>query len=201
MLTRMARRYRGSLPALVSSTASMPSAAAERKIAPRFVGFITFSSTRHARRAPQHRRRVRQRRPPHGAEHPAREMKAREVVSAHPPPPHRPARPGQRASSAAPLPVTCFVSIRNDTGSHPASSARPMTSGLSATNRAFCRVGPVEQLVFRQAGIHVQLRRVKVGDPAQIHNFFFLLSVFFGSIIALTSAGRNFIIAGQKRRK
>ena len=45
MLTRMARRYRGSLPALVSSTASMPSAAAERKIAPRFVGFITFSST------------------------------------------------------------------------------------------------------------------------------------------------------------
>ena len=45
MLTRTARRYNGSLPALVSSTASMPSAAAERKIAPRFVGFITFSST------------------------------------------------------------------------------------------------------------------------------------------------------------
>ena len=45
MLTRTARRYSGSLPALVSSTASMPSAAAERKIAPRFVGFITFSST------------------------------------------------------------------------------------------------------------------------------------------------------------
>ena len=45
MLTRTARRYSGSLPALVSSTASMPSAAAERKIAPMFVGFITFSST------------------------------------------------------------------------------------------------------------------------------------------------------------
>ena len=33
MLTRTARRYSGSLPALVSSTASMPSAAAERKLA------------------------------------------------------------------------------------------------------------------------------------------------------------------------
>ncbi len=45
MLTRLARRYRGSLPAAVSRTASMPSAAAERKIAPMLVGFITFSST------------------------------------------------------------------------------------------------------------------------------------------------------------
>ena len=45
MLTRAARRYKGSLPASVSSTASMPSAAALRKIAPMFVGFITFSST------------------------------------------------------------------------------------------------------------------------------------------------------------
>lgn len=34
-----------SLPAAVNKTASMPSAAALRKIAPMFVGFITFSST------------------------------------------------------------------------------------------------------------------------------------------------------------
>ena len=45
MLTRLARRYRGSLPAAVSSTASIPNAAAERKMAPMLVGFITFSST------------------------------------------------------------------------------------------------------------------------------------------------------------
>ena len=45
MLTRLARRYSGSLPAAVSSTASIPNAAAERKIAPILVGFITFSST------------------------------------------------------------------------------------------------------------------------------------------------------------
>ena len=45
VLTREARRYRGSLPAAVSSTASMPRPAAQRKIAPRLVGFITFSST------------------------------------------------------------------------------------------------------------------------------------------------------------
>ena len=42
---------RPALPADVSSTASTPSAAAERKIAPMFVGFITFSSTA-TRRAP-----------------------------------------------------------------------------------------------------------------------------------------------------
>ena len=53
MLTRTARRYSGSLPSAVSRTASMPSAAAERKIAPMFVGFITFSSTA-MRRAPRH---------------------------------------------------------------------------------------------------------------------------------------------------
>ena len=51
MLTRTARRYRGSLPALLSSTASMFSAAALRKMAPMLVGFITFSSTA-TRRAP-----------------------------------------------------------------------------------------------------------------------------------------------------
>ena len=45
MLTRTALRYSGSLPCEVSSTASIPSAAAERNIAPMFVGFITFSST------------------------------------------------------------------------------------------------------------------------------------------------------------
>ena len=51
MLTREARRYSGSLPCWVSSTASMPSAAAHRKMAPTLVGFITFSSTA-MRRAP-----------------------------------------------------------------------------------------------------------------------------------------------------
>ena len=45
MLTREARRYRGSLPSVVSRTASMPRAAAQRKMAPTLAGFITFSST------------------------------------------------------------------------------------------------------------------------------------------------------------
>ena len=45
MLTRLALRYNGSAQACVKSTASIPSAAAERKIAPTFVGFTTFSKT------------------------------------------------------------------------------------------------------------------------------------------------------------
>ena len=45
MLTRALRRYSGSLHPGVSSTASIPSAAAERKIAPTLVGFWTFSRT------------------------------------------------------------------------------------------------------------------------------------------------------------
>ena len=51
MLTRAARRYSGSLPAAVSSTASTFRAAAERKMAPMLVGFMMFSSTA-MRRAP-----------------------------------------------------------------------------------------------------------------------------------------------------
>lgn len=43
MLTRLALRYSGSAQADVKRTASIPSAAAERKIAPTFVGFTTFS--------------------------------------------------------------------------------------------------------------------------------------------------------------
>ena len=43
MLTRLALRYNGSAQAGVKRTASIPSAAAERKIAPTFVGFTTFS--------------------------------------------------------------------------------------------------------------------------------------------------------------
>ena len=43
---------------------------------------------------------------------------------------------GHRASTSAPRPVTCCASIKNDTGTHPASNARPMTSGLSAINSA-----------------------------------------------------------------
>ena len=45
MLTRAARRYRGSLHPGVRSTASMPRAAADRKMAPTLVGFMTFSRT------------------------------------------------------------------------------------------------------------------------------------------------------------
>ena len=51
MLTRTARRLRGSQQVGVTSTASICRAAAERKIAPTLVGFITFSSTA-IRRAP-----------------------------------------------------------------------------------------------------------------------------------------------------
>ena len=45
MLTRTERRYRGSLHPGVRSTASILSAAAERKIAPMLVGFIMLSRT------------------------------------------------------------------------------------------------------------------------------------------------------------
>ena len=45
MLTRTARRVSGSQHVGLSSTASMPSAAAERKIAPMFVASTTLSST------------------------------------------------------------------------------------------------------------------------------------------------------------
>ena len=43
---------------------------------------------------------------------------------------------GHRARISAPRPVTCFGSIRKDTGTQPPSMARPMTRGLSATKRA-----------------------------------------------------------------
>ena len=45
MLTLAALRYKGLLLPFVSITASILSAAAERNIAPTFVGFITFSRT------------------------------------------------------------------------------------------------------------------------------------------------------------
>ena len=45
MLTLIDRRYNGSLQSGVSSTASIFSAAADRKTAPTLVGFTTFSST------------------------------------------------------------------------------------------------------------------------------------------------------------
>ena len=51
MLTRTARRLSGSQQLGVSSTASMPSAAADRMIAPTLVESTTFSSTA-TRRAP-----------------------------------------------------------------------------------------------------------------------------------------------------
>ena len=53
MLNRKERRAKGSQQEGVSSTASMPSAAAERKIAPMFVVSVIFSSTA-MRRAPRH---------------------------------------------------------------------------------------------------------------------------------------------------
>ena len=42
----------------------------------------------------------------------------------------------QRRRMSAPLPAMCCGSIRKDIGTQPASSARPMTSGLSAMNSA-----------------------------------------------------------------
>lgn len=57
MLTRTARRVSGSQHVEVSSTASMPSAAAERKIAPMFVASTTFSKTAMRPRTVQNVRR------------------------------------------------------------------------------------------------------------------------------------------------
>ena len=54
MLTRTARRHRGSQQEGVTSTASMCSAAAERKMAPMLVESTMFSSTA-TRRASRHR--------------------------------------------------------------------------------------------------------------------------------------------------
>ena len=45
MLTRPLLRYKGSLESVVIKTPSMPKAAAERKMAPTFVGLTTLSKT------------------------------------------------------------------------------------------------------------------------------------------------------------
>ena len=136
MLTRDARRYRGSLPALVSSTASMPSAAAQRKIAPRLVGFMTFSSTAMRRAPAQTSSNVGRggRRMAHSI--PRVRWKPVSCVSTSSGAVYTGISGSQRVSISAPLPVMCCGSIRNETGTHPASSARPITSGLSAINRA-----------------------------------------------------------------
>ena len=117
------------------------------------------------------------RRPPHGAEHPAREMKAREVcqhillrrVDRH----AGAAGEQRRALAGHVLRLHQKRYRRASRVQRPADDQRAFRH-----EQGVLRVGPVEQLIFRQAGVHVQLRRVKVGDPAQIHNFFFLLSVF-----------------------
>ncbi len=62
-------------------------------------------------------------------------------------------------------------SISTDTGAYPASSARPMTSGLSATNIAFAGSARFTELVFRQPRVNIQLRRVKIGDLMNFHVF------------------------------
>ena len=112
----------------------MPSAAAERKIAPMLVGFITFSSTA-TRVAPAQTVR-------------ASAGRGRRIAQSIPRVRWKPVScvrtsggavktgvcSGQRAISSAPFPRISPGSVRNDTGVMPPSSARSITSGLSATN-------------------------------------------------------------------
>lgn len=71
--------YSGSLHSGVKSTASMPNAAAERKIAPTLVGFITRSNTA-TRRAPAQTCSAFGSSPAlHGAQHPPGQVKARHL--------------------------------------------------------------------------------------------------------------------------
>ena len=137
MLTRAARRYRGSLPAAVSSTASTFRAAADRKMAPMLVGFMMFSSTamRRALAQTSATEGSRGRRMAHSI--PRVRWKPVSWVSTGRSAAYTGISAGQRASTSAPFPSMCLRSIRKDSGVHPASRARPMTRGLSATNRAF----------------------------------------------------------------
>ena len=131
MLTRVQRRYSGSLHSGVRSTASIPSAAAERKMAPTLVGFITRSSTT-TRLALAHTCSTA------GSSlrfmaHSIPRVRWKPVICASTgssavntgTAPHC-------ASSAFPWLSTWRRSMRNETGSYPAAMALPMTLGLSA---------------------------------------------------------------------
>ena len=115
----------------------MPSAAAERKIAPILVGFITFSSTATRRDAAHSSESAGSAGRSIQQSMPRVRWKPVSCVSTSSGAVYTGTSSAQRARISCPLPSMCFGSIRNDSGTQPASIARPMTSGLSATNIAF----------------------------------------------------------------
>ena len=134
MLTRTARRYNGSQQVGVTSTASTSSAAAERKSAPTLVGSAMPSSTA-TRRAPAHRSST------VGS---AGRFMAHSTPRVRGKPVSRAKRPSSavytgrsphRAISSRAWPRMWSRWVSRDTGTRPASRARPMTFGLSAMNR------------------------------------------------------------------
>ena len=142
MLTRIARRYSGSLHAGVSSTASILSAAAERKIAPTFVGFTTFSSTAIRLASLQISCGVRSFGRYMAQSIPRVSLKPVSFASTS----NSATYTGnslfvllhiRMASNASPSVSSCLFSISTETGTHPASNARMITFGLSAINIPF----------------------------------------------------------------
>ena len=131
MLTLIERRYSGSLLALVSTTASMPRAAAERKMAPTFVGFMTSSSTATRRALLQISSTVGSFGRYMAQSIPRVSLKPVSCVRTSSSAVKTGISP-QRAMSCFAWFSTCLVSMRNDIGTHPALSARSMTLGLSA---------------------------------------------------------------------
>ena len=138
MLTLAARRYNGSLQPPVNNTASIPNAAAERKIAPTFVGFTTFSRTA-MRLAFPHKSsifgnallRMAQSIPLASLKPEISDSTALDATYTGISPDTSAIRP--RIS----LPFSesaSRCSIRSDSGSYPAASARRITLGLSAMN-------------------------------------------------------------------
>ena len=136
MLTRAQRRYSGSVQAGVSSTASMFNAAAERKIAPRLVGFITSSSTATRRAL----RRISSARP-RGGRYMAQSIprvswKPVSWVSTGSGAVYTGTSPQASMASMASR-LQWLRSTSSLAGRHPAASARRMTLGLSAMNMPF----------------------------------------------------------------
>ena len=126
----------------VRSTASIPSAAAERNTAPRLVGFMMSSSTaiRRAFRQISAGSRRGLRRMAHSTPrvrgNPVSSFSTGSSAVNRGISPHR-------STTSAAWPRMCFRSIKRLTGSYPASRARWMTLGLSAINSSLSSPWPL----------------------------------------------------------
>ena len=132
----MARLFSGSHDVVVSSTASMPKAAADRKIAPMFVVSVTPSITTMRRAFLQMSStlpgtgRFMAHSTPLVSVYPVSERSSSLLPVYTGMSPHR-------LMMSAASPVMCLRSHKSDTGQYPASSATFITLGLSAMNIPF----------------------------------------------------------------